>query len=733
MRIVLTLSFGATRPSVFLKSTRARSYVIQGTRTQEECNTRRLLALAAAATATAGWSYNQEDVDDDAWLEEIEGEKALKWVREQNARTVTAWGNPITSPTYQKVLEALESKDKIPGVSKIGNFYYNFWTEKERPRGILRRCKPEEYAEKEVPWETVLDIDALCREDDCSYVYKGIKSFKPTIKSNPRRTLVALSPGGSDAVIRREFDLEKKKFVPIEDQAFVISTPEKHSCSWLDNDTLLIAIGLSDKEKTDSGYPRVLREWKRGTDLKDAPIVYTGKKSDVTVGGSLTRSRGVELEWRYRAPSFYTSRRSVRRHTPKRDGVWYDLQELGIPQDASVFAHGAVLLIELRTSWLSFSAGALLAVGLDDLCQNGISANIQPLFLPQPHTSLKGISASKNLLALVIQDHVKPSLHLFNVDLVNDILQIKNLNSILTHDLERPQIRALSVSAVDSDESDDFFLRSSSFLEPSTLSLLQIDQSRTTSKLLKTLPHMFQVKANQIVEQRFATSADGTQVPYFLIKNGDNTQAPCLIFAYGGFEISLGPSYNSALGRGWLERGGHYVLANLRGGGEYGPSWHKAALKENRQKAYDDLNAVAKHLVESGLVDSAKRIAVRGGSNGGLLTANAYVQQPENYGAIVSAVPLTNMKKYSKLLAGASWMDEYGDPNSDDWNNFLHKYSPYHNINPKDIPIYPPLLVTTSTKDDRVHPYHARAFTHKLLDLGATNVWYYENIEGKFS
>lgn len=640
-----------------------------------------------------------------AWLEEVQGEAALKWVVAQNNRTFHELGDPSQSATYHKVKAALESKDKIPGVRKIGPYYYNFWQDQANARGLLRRTLPEHYVAGD-KWETVLDVDALGREEKESWVWKGhtlLKEYDGDKLVRAIRTLVALSPGGSDAVVRREFDLEEKKFV---EDGFVLPVA-KSRVSWKDRDTLLVGMALDEGEKTTSGYPRVVREWKRGTRLEDAPIVFEGQESDVSVGSAVTRSKGVALEWRSRSYSFYASKRLMRKLP---DGVWYDMSKLGVPDDVDMSQYGSSLLLELRTEWLGFKSGSLLAVDVDDLLRRGGKAHFDVLFEPTPATSLVGRAATKNMLILNVIDTVRSKL----VFLAPDPWRV------VGEDAE-PRIRTASVGGVDVDESDDYFLRTSSFLEPSTLSLVSGD----TTTLLKSLPDLF--NHDHTVSQYLATSKDGTQVPYFCVST--TKKGPCLLYGYGGFEISVMPSYAATVGA-WLERGGTYVVANIRGGGEFGPDWHKAALRENRQKAYDDFFAVAQDLVARGIVDSPSQIGIRGGSNGGMLVGNAYVQRPDLFGAVVCAVPLLDMRCYNRLLAGASWQEEYGYPDTQDWDNFLKKYSPYHQIDP-DQQNYPPLLLTTSTKDDRVSPYHARSFVHRLnVGLNNQRVWYYENVEG---
>ncbi|KAJ8598078.1 hypothetical protein CTAYLR_005581 [Chrysophaeum taylorii] len=510
-----------------------------------------------------------------AWLEEVEGAEALKWVRTQNAMTTSRLGEPTTTTTttttYEKVLARLQSKEKIPGVRKLGDHYYNFWTDAENPRGVWRRTSPEEFRNAEPAWETVLDVDLLGKEENESWVWKGHTVLKEE-GASPSRTLVALSPGGSDAVVRREFDLNTKKFggfeVPL----------GKSRVSWVDKDTLLVGAVLRESDATNSGYPRVAREWKRGTSLEEAQIVFEGQASDVSCGGSVTRSRNVAFEWRYRVVSFYNAKRRVRRLG--RENVWYELDAFGVPDDASVSVFGDNLLLELRTAWNGFAAGALVAVDFDDFTKNGPKASsFRALFEPSETTSLVGVAKTKDHIILNVLDTVKSRLVTLNTSW-----------EVVSSD-DPPRIKNVGISPVDSDQSNDYFATTSSFLEPSTLSLVATGKS---NEVLKQLPDLF-VAQNHRQFQEFATTKDGTRIPYFVVSNGDET-SPCLMVGYGGFEVSLLPGYSSTIGT-WLERGGTYVVANIRGGGEFGPAWHSAALGENRRRAYDDFAAVAEDLV----------------------------------------------------------------------------------------------------------------------------------------
>jgi len=452
--------------------------------------------------------------------------------------------------------------------------------------------------------------------------------------------------------------------------------------------------------------------------------VFAGEKTDVAVNGYVSNHRGVYLEWRTRSTGFYSSIKQLRTLTPDRpDSPWVALDTL--PEDAEVSQFADRLLVSLRTDWRGFAGGALLSASATEVMELGADkAALTALFQPSERVSLSYYTATKNFLVVCTLDNVKTRLVWWKY-LEEGGWQAAG---------EQPEaaIANISLSAVDSDENDQVWVHTSSFLTPSSLALGDAalgPDCLTTTEPLKSLPAMFNAEGLEEIQAE-ATSADGTVVPYFIIKKKEvvmDGSTPTLLYGYGGFEIPLTPGYQGVTGAAWLERGGCYVTANIRGGGEFGPKWHQAALKANRQRAYDDFIAVAEHLVSTGVTTSA-RLGIRGGSNGGLLMGNMLVQRPDLFGAVVCAVPLLDMKRFSHLLAGASWMAEYGDPDTADWE-FMQQYSPYHNVDAEAA--YPALLMTTSTRDDRVHPYHARCFVHRLKQTGnCAALHYYENIEG---
>jgi prolyl oligopeptidase len=671
--------------------------------------------LAACATAPAPG----EDPDEPAmaataadpwlWLEDVTGERALDWVRERNARTEAELA---ATPGFQ-ALEAqiraiLDSEDKIPAVQKIGPYYYNFWKDARHERGIWRRTTLEEYRKARPRWETVLDVDALNAAEGENWVWQGAQCLKPEY----RRCLVALSRGGADANVTREFDLETKGWV---DGGFV--RPEaKGGLRWIDRDTVYVFTDFGDGTMTASGYPRIVKRWRRGTPMAEATTVYEGRADDMYIAAWRDHTPGFERDFVSRTIAFYNDELYLLRA----DG---GVAKVDAPNSANKFVHREWLGLELREPWTvggrSYPAGSLLAARFDDFMAGG--RDFQLLFEPTDTTSLVGVAATRNHLVLNVLDDVRNRLQVLTPPADGGGAWRRSAFA------GAPEFGNLGVSAVDSDESDAVWLTATDYLTPSTLSLATVGSGRPPERL-KSMPVFFDASTHEIA-QHFATSADGTRVPYFIVQPKDlalDGSTPTLLYGYGGFEIPMLPGYSGGVGKGWLEKGGVYVVANIRGGGEYGPRWHQAALKANRHRAYEDFAAVARDLIARG-VTSPQRLGIQGGSNGGLLTGNMLVHYPELFGAVVVQVPLLDMQRYHKLLAGASWMAEYGDPDKPEEWEFIRTFSPYHLV--RADADYPPTLFMTSTRDDRVHPGHARKMMAKMESMGH-DVRYYENIEG---
>ena len=637
------------------------------------------------------------------WLEDVTGEKSLQWVRAQNA----AGTNQLESaPDFHKLqdrlVEILNSRARIPGVAKHGSFYYNFWRDDKNTRGLWRRTTLEEYKKAAPAWETVLDLDQLAATEKENWVWHGYNVLEPSFD----RCLVELSHGGADAAVIREFDLNSKQFV-----ADGFTVPEaKSDVAWRDRDTLYIGSDFGPGSLTSSGYPRIVKEWQRGTPLSQARTVFEGKPEDESVGAFVEHDHGQVYEWIRREPTFFTDERFLRR-----GDQWVRIDK---PADAILLTFGKLLLFRLRSDWTvnhnTYPAGSLLATGLEDYLKG--QRDFSVVFQPSARVSLSGISETENYLVLTELDnvHSRPWL-----------LRLSGGQWERTP-IPAPVYGSIGIEGIDPDHSDDYFMTETDFLTPSSL-LLGV-AGKPGEEKLKSLPSFFDTNGLEILQFE-AKSKDGTQVPYFQVGrkglklDGNNIS---LQTGYGGFEIARLPVYSPALGAAWLERGGVYVLANIRGGGEFGPQWHESARKQNRQRAYDDFIAVAEDLIARG-VTSPKRLGIEGRSNGGLLMGVMLTERPDLFGAIHCGSPLLDMRRYNKLLAGASWMDEYGDPDKpEDWA-YIQKYSPYQNARADKH--YPPILITTSTRDDRVHPGHARKMAARLEEQGH-QVLYYENIEG---
>ena len=642
------------------------------------------------------------------WLEEVLGDKALEWVKARNAIVQNRMeGEPSFEKLRSDLLEILDSNARIPFVSKRGEYYYNFWRDKTNERGLWRRTTLEEYRKAEPKWEVVLDLDALGKTENENWVWKGASLLRPDYQ----RALITLSRGGADANITREFDLKTRSFV-----ADGFELPEsKGSVSWIDIDHLFVSTDFGDGSMTDSGYPRMAKLWKRGTPIEQAKLVYEGKQEDMSVGAVHDDSPGFERNFVTRNIAFYNDELFL----VKNSG---ELVKIDAPNTASKSVFKQYLLLELREAWTidskTYPAGSLLVSDFDRFLRGERAFEV--LFEPSANTALSSVTTTKDHVVINVLEDVKNRLYVLTPSTTESPVVWRREPLV-----GAPAFGTVNVTAVDSDESNDYFMTSTDYLTPTTLSIGTIGK---VPEELKRLPHFFDSVGMQI-SQHFATSSDGTKVPYFMVAkkdlNLDGTN-PTLLYGYGGFEISLQPNYSATVGRAWLTQGGVYVVANIRGGGEYGPRWHQAALKENRLRAYEDFAAVAKDLVARG-VTSKQRLGIQGGSNGGLLVGNMITLYPELFEAGVCQVPLLDMKRYNKLLAGASWMAEYGNPDYPDQWAYIRKFSPYQNVQPSVA--YPKVLFTTSTRDDRVHPGHARKMMAKMESQGHA-VWYYENIEG---
>jgi prolyl oligopeptidase len=647
------------------------------------------------------------------WLEDVTATKSLDWVRARNAVTQQVLEtDPAFGALRDDLLTILDSDARIPVVEKMGAYYYNFWKDKQHERGIWRRTTLDEYRKPEPAWETVLDVDALNATEHTNWVWHNADCLKPADPSQPYvHCLIALSRGGSDADVTREFDLSTKQFVANGFQR----AEAKGSLSWKDVDTVYVGTDFGPGSMTSSGYPRIAKEWKRGTPMAAATVVHEGKPEDVAISAFRDHSRGFERDFVSRALTFYTDELYLLEQGGR--SAEGKFTKIDVPDSAQKSVHHEWLTLHLRDPWTiggkTWPAGALIAARFDDFKAG--KRDFQALFTPTETTSLASYSWTKNHLLLDVLDNVKS-----RVDVLTP-----SANGWAHAPLDGvPAIGTVTVVAVDDEESDAYFMTVTDYLTPTTLYLGEVGRQ---PEKLKSTPEFFDASGLEI-SQHFATSKDGTKVPYFMVARKDlkhDGNNATVIYGYGGFEVSLTPAYSGSVGRGWLLQGGVYVVANIRGGGEYGPRWHQAAMREKRLRAYEDFAAVAEDLIAR-KVTSSKRLGIWGGSNGGLLVGNMFTLYPKLFGAVVCQVALLDMKRYSHLLAGASWMAEYGDPDTADWQ-FIRTFSPYQNVK-KDV-AYPPILFTTSTRDDRVHPGHARKMTARMLEQGH-DVLYYENIEG---
>ncbi len=638
------------------------------------------------------------------WLEDVGGDKSLAWARERNAKSEGEITKVASfEKTRDRIRAILDSKDKIPNVNKRGSFYYNFWQDEKNPRGLIRRTTLAEYKKATPKWEIVLDIDALAASEKENWVYAGQSCLYPTYD----RCLVSLSRGGGDATVVREFDPIKKQFI-----ADGFTVPEaKTDVAWKDKDTIYVATDFGPNTLTNSGYARIVKEWKRGTKMSDATTVYEAQQTDIAAGAARSWDHGATYDFVSRVISFFASEQFLRI-----DGK---LTKIDIPNDAGANVWNKQILVSLRSDWTvegkTWPRGALLAMPLADFL--GGKREFTMLFEPTPKKSFAGSAELKSALVINELEDIRNHLYVWTVK--NNKWTRKPFG--VPDDLGSTLVWPVDAAGA----SDDYWMAKSDFLVPDTIALGKLGGK---PQVLKTQPAFYDAKGLH-VEQHFATSKDGTRVPYFQISRKDmvlDGSHPTVLYGYGGFEVSMTPSYSAISGAAWTERGGVYVLANIRGGGEYGPAWHQAALRHDRQRAYDDFIAIAEDLIAR-KVTSPKKLGIVGGSNGGLLMGVMLTQRPDLFGAIVCSVPLLDMKRYHKLLAGASWMEEYGDPDKpEDWAA-IAKYSPYQNV--KKGVTYPRTLFTSSTRDDRVHPGHARKMVARMLEQGH-DVLYYENIEG---
>jgi prolyl oligopeptidase len=678
------------------------------------------LGLAIAATAlSAGAKEDQTKVNDPyIWLEDVHGEKPLAWVKEQNAKALgLLQADPDYRADYDTLLAFLDANDRIPYGSLKHQYVFNLWQDVHNPKGIWRRTTIADYANPSPAWETLLDIDKLSADEHESWVFKG-SSCTPDLT----RCLISLSRGGGDAVVVREFDLASKSFVK---DGF--SLPEaKSDIAFVDDKTILFGTDFGKGSLTTSGYPRIVKIWHRGEAIADAKVVVEGKDTDVAVSPVVFHSPEEDYPVVVRAPSFFETEyylRGVLRdyddRAPPTGPIHYVWWKAPIPLFAQL--QGMLndrLIFTLREDWtpsggVLIKKGSLIATSVMFLGSNEMGP-VEVLYTPSTRASVEEVAVGRDAVYASIFDNVVGSIHAFRID--------RHKNVWADAKLDLPPAGATHIVSTN-DFGPEAQFRFESFLTPSTL---YADDGNDHPKAIKSAPARFD-SVGLLTEQHEAVSTDGVKIPYFVVrKAGATGPAPTILYGYGGFEISQTPHYWESMGKLWLTRGGALAVANIRGGGEFGPAWHDAALKTNRQKAFDDFAAVAADLSKRGIT-TPKQLGIMGGSNGGLLVSTVMVQHPELLGAVVCQVPLIDMIRYTQIGAGASWIGEYGDPADPKMLDAILKYSPYQNVQPNVK--YAPVLFVTATSDDRVTPVHARKMAARMEEQGH-DVLFFENTEG---
>jgi prolyl oligopeptidase len=665
---------------------------------------------ASAADETPAPGVPGPEQDPHIWLEEARSPEALAWVAEENARTLAAFeADPRFAALKAEALAIFDSEDRIPFVTIRPDGLYNFWQDKANPRGVLRRTTLESYRTAKPQWEIVLDVDALAKAEGREWVYKGSTCLPPARE----KCMIALSDGGEDATVMREFDMTTKRFV---EGGFVLEEKSQGGITWIDADTLLVGRGFGEGTLTESAYPFTSRMWKRGTPIAEAPEVFRGEPADVLAGANVLRdSQGtIQARIAFRAISFHETLNYV-----EKDGAWHLLD---IPKKAGIF--GIVdghLLLSTDEDWTvdgqTFPADSLIAVDLEEWKADPDGARKTLVWAPGERQTKQGSAIAADTLYVTLLDNV-----------VGKVLAFRFEDGAWTsREVPLPDNATLEITT-SADERDEVMYAVSGFLAPTTL---YHAEASGAPQLLKTSPARFDA-AGMAVEQHEAVSRDGTKIPYFIVKPKGMAQgspAATLLTGYGGFQVPNLPGYLGAAGKLWVERGGAYVLANLRGGGEFGPMWHQSAIRENKQRTWDDFLAVAEDLVARGFT-TPDRLGIQGGSQGGLLVGTAFTQRPDLFGAAIVQIPLFDMLRYHLIGRGASWIGEYGDPRVPEQRAWLEAYSPYQKIAAGVD--YPAPFLWASTADDRTHPAHARKGAAKLKALGQP-YYYFEDTTGGHS
>ncbi|MEO7190342.1 MAG: prolyl oligopeptidase family serine peptidase [Vicinamibacterales bacterium] len=665
-------------------------------------------AIRPLEAVTVNQNVTQAD-DPYLWLEDVHGAVPLAWVKEQNAKALSVL---TTSAQYKAdfdaLLAVLDATDRIPFATLSHQYAFNFWQDAANPKGIWRRTSIVDYTKPAPQWEVLIDVDALAGTEKENWVWKGA-DCGPSLK----RCLVTLSRGGGDAVVVREFDLTSKTFVP---NGFVLAEA-KSDATYVDDDTVLFGTDFGKGTLTNSGYPRLVKLWKRGSAIADARQVLEGKVEDVAVGTWVSRSVSGNRPLVVRSPTFFETEYFA---------VDTDGATTKVPVPLSVDLKGITqgqFVFTLRKDW-DFSptqrlkSGSLLAFSFDAWKKTGVLPAPTVLYAPGPRASIDQVATGRDAVYASIYDNVIGSIHVFRPPAA----PAGGAARWGTGRLELPPNGSTSIVA-SNDYGPEAQFRFDSYLVPTTLFA---DKGDGRPVAIKSLPARFDA-TGLVTEQFDARSKDGTRVPYFVVHRKDTRgPQPALLYGYGGFEVSLTPAYSAGVGKLWLTKGGTYVVANIRGGGEFGPQWHDAALQTNRQRAFDDFAAVAADVARRGFT-TARQLGIMGGSNGGLLVSTVMTQHPELIGAVVCQVPLIDMIRYTGIGAGASWAAEYGDPADATMAAYIRTYSPYQNVRKGGS--YPPVFFVTATSDDRVTPVHARKMAARMMEQGY-DVLFYENTDG---
>jgi prolyl oligopeptidase len=666
----------------------------------------RLGAFAIMAAASlVGSSGDAQEAENDPyiWLEDVHGEAPLAWAEERNK---VALERLKTDPAYEEIYDAnlaiLNAEDRIPAGSLRGPYVFNFWRDAAHERGLWRRTTIASYETETPEWEILLDVDALAEQENENWVYGGT-NCAPSLN----RCLVSLSRGGTDASVTREFDLQSKSFV---EDGFQIAEA-KSDTSFVDDDTVLFATDFGEGSMTASGYPRIVKRWRRGEALDAAAKIFEGAREDVGSWPFVLRSTNGPLPMLVRAVSFFESEYYF---------IADDGSALKLPLPLSAELQGMndnQVLVTLRRDWEregfeTIAQGSLFSFSWQAFLDGGAIEEVQILFAPSPRSSIDRVTAGRDAVYVSVLENVVGSVHVFR----------HKGGAWQSEKLPLPEGGSANVSSVNEFGPEAFF-SFQDFLTPTTL---YSDRGNDSPRAIKSLPARFDASGASATQYE-ATSKDGTKIPYFVVRPADADGAsPTILYGYGGFENSLNPWYWTSAGRSWLPQGGAYAVANIRGGGEFGPAWHEAALKTNRQRAYDDFIAVAEDMIARGLT-APDRLGIMGGSNGGLLVGAVAVQRPELFKAVVCQVPLLDMIRYMQIGAGASWEGEYGNPDNPEERKALLSYSPYHNVKPWGH--YPNIFFVTATSDDRVTPVHARKMA-ALMEAQGHDYLFYENTDG---